>query len=381
MSAIHRDDSLGHYATALVLEPQHGGPYKTAVDFQRALGGPILSFTAEHATGEKCANGHVEFIHSPSMYRISKEAFEVARRHIAGAKVLSCHSLFRDHNNVTRKLARERGIPYWVIPHGSMDPWVFAQQRLAKGLWLKMYGRRYFSEAAHVICATERERDKIRERYDGPNLRVVYWPVEALDTANQDEARASLRRDLGVEPSTRLMFYFGRYHTMKKPLETIRIFKAAGLSPRTHLVMAGIDYDVTRAQLLAEAQGANQIHVLPAVYGEERLRLLIGADAYVSLSHRENFNYTAAECMTGAQAVILSPGNDLQYSLPTDRQLGWLLKSNETEEAIAAFRALDAASDEAVRAMGQAAQDWALDRLSFEHFKQSLMSLYAEATG
>ncbi|MGF1448356.1 MAG: glycosyltransferase family 4 protein [Opitutales bacterium] len=371
-----------HCGTSLVLHPHHGGPYKTAMDFRNALGGKVYGFAQEHTTGETCANGLVEFIHTPNLLRISGTAYREARERIAaaGAKVISCHSLFRDHNNVTRKLARDLGIAYWVIPHGSMDPWVWRQQRLLKHAWMAVHGRRYFADATHVICATERERDKVRERYDGPNLRVVYWPVDPLDTSNQAEARASLRQDLGVPPQTRLLFYFGRYHTMKKPLETVQAFRRARLSERTHLVMAGIDYDVTQAQLQAAAGDNRQIHVLPAVYDQERLRLLIGVDAYISLSHRENYNYTAAESMTGGQAVILSPGNDLQHSLPRDERLGWRLQTDDPEEALQALKQFDATSDEAVRAMGERAQRWASTHLSFERFKQSLESLYREAT-
>ncbi len=376
-------ENIAHVGISLVLHPHHGGPYKTAMDFRNALGGKVYGFAQEHTTGETCSNDLVEFIHTSNLFRISGTAYREARERIAaaGARVLSCHSLFRDHNNVTRKLAQDLGIAYWVIPHGSMDPWVWQQQRLLKQLWMRVHGRRYFADAAHVICATERERDKVRERYDGPNLRVVYWPVDPLDTSGQDEARATLREDLKVPPETRLLFYFGRYHTMKKPLETVQAFQRAELSERTHLVMAGIDYDVTQAQLEAAAQGNPQIHVLPAVYDEERLRLLIGVDAYISLSHRENFNYTAAESMTGGQAVILSPGNDLQHSLPRDQRLGWLLESNDPEEALQALKAFDAASDEEVRTMGQRAQQWALDKLSFANFKQNLQTLYTEATG
>lgn len=115
-------------------------------------------------------------------------------------------------------------------------------------------------------------------------------------------------------------------------------------------------------------------------FGKAREEVLLGADAYISLSHRENLNHTAAEAMTGGQALILSPGNDLQYSFPCESSFGWLLGSDKEDEVIAALQSFDAASPDRIEEMGRSGKEWALEKLSFELFQQKLQALYREAT-
>jgi glycosyltransferase involved in cell wall biosynthesis len=366
---------------ALEISPQLGGPYKSVRLFREALNGRVISLSKTFSSGDKCESGIIEYMSSTSDLFIGNRTRHALLEEAKNCDLISCHSIFRSHNNVARDLARRLSIPYWAIPHGSMDPWVFTQDRFKKELWYKVFGERYFKDAAHIILATERERDKMGERYDGSNLRVIHWPVEPLDLAKKQEARINLRRSLNIPEASRLLLYFGRYHSMKQPVETIEIFRRANVSEHTHLLMVGYDGDVTQKQLAAVADEHPRIHVCGPMRGDEREMVLLGADAYISLSHRENFNHTAAEAMTGAQALILSPGNDLRYSFPSESTFGWMLQGNSEDEVVEVIRAFEKINDQELCRMGENAMVWACNTLSFEVFRNKLLALHVEATG
>ncbi|MBC2595612.1 glycosyltransferase [Ruficoccus amylovorans] len=362
--------------------PKLGGPYKSVRLFQKALGGTVVSPTSDREetmqTADQC---NTKYIYTSQQHWLHGETKRNLEHLLSQASLVSCHQIFRGHNIVCRDIARRHKIPYWAVPHGSMDPWVFTYGRLQKQLWYNIFGKNYFKEARFIILATEREREKMSQRYNGDNMRVVYWPVEPLDITNREAHRQNFRQQLGIPPESRVLLYFGRYHSMKRPMETLHAFAQARLSENTHLVMAGIDYDVSQQQLLnhKESQQIRNAHILGPVYEEQKLRLLFGSDVYISLSIRENFNHTAAESMTAGLALILSPGNDLQYSFPQGNDFGWNLPSDSQETIIESLRMLDKSPIEKIHKKGEAARQWALDTLSVERFQEKLRSLYQQS--
>ena len=74
----------------------------------------------------------------------------------------------------------ENSIPYWVIIHGGLDPYVLSYRRFRKMHWLNQFGRLYLRNAQQVIFATSNEQAKASPYLDGVQSRVVPWPVESL---------------------------------------------------------------------------------------------------------------------------------------------------------------------------------------------------------
>lgn len=369
------------YFVAPEMFPESGGPFKSVGLFRESLGGRIVSPTTNASAISKANNPDCSYVYSSQLHWLYGDTKRQMVAELQGASLISCHLIFRGHDELCRQVAARMKIPYWAVPHGGMDPWVFTYGKLQKKLWYKLIGERFFKEARFVILATEREKQKMAERYNGQNMVVVHWPVEPMDVSTKESVRSSFRQQLGIDPAARILLFFGRYHSMKRPLETIRYFKAANLNERVHLVMAGIDYNITREQLQHEAGSLNdkQVHVLGPVYGDDRLKLLLAADAYISLSIRENFNHTAAEAMSSGLALILSPGNDLQYSFPTEGAFGWNLTSDREDEAINAMRRFAESEDDSLKEMGNRARNWSLADLSFERFKERLTKLARES--
>jgi glycosyltransferase involved in cell wall biosynthesis len=366
----------------LELVPATGGPFKAVTGFQRALGGSIISFTSpaniKHAQGDirhvRCTDSFVgRRFHRPPQAELAKVEPEVAN-----CTLLSCHILFRFSALWVYRQARKYNVPYWVVPHGCLDPYVFTYRAWQKRIWMKLWGERILREAAHVIYATHREFEKMPRQWRHDNARVIHWPVEVPREIDRTRARAEVRKQLGIDAEARVLIYLGRLHSMKRPRETVEAFRAANTG--AHLVLIGPDGDVTSGNLRsAGGEKPKHVHIVGPVYGAQKETWLAGADGFISLSARENFNHAAAEAMAYGVPVILSRGNDLATEMG-DMAGGWHLQSDEPAAAARCIVEWGRMPIENLRKRGESAQAFARSQLSFEQFRSSLLKLHAEAT-
>jgi glycosyltransferase involved in cell wall biosynthesis len=366
----------------LELVPATGGPFKAVSGFRRALGGNIISFTSpeniKHAQGNirhvQCADSFIgRRFHRPLRAELAKVEPDVA-----SSTLFSCHILFRFSALWVYRQARKYNVPYWVVPHGCLDPYVFTYRSWQKRIWMKLWGERILRDAAHVIYATHRELEKTSRQWRHDNARVIHWPVEVPDGIDRTRARAEIRKQLGIEAEARVLVYLGRLHSVKRPRETIEAFTAA--TTGAHLVLIGPDGDITRGDLQPVGNGKlKHVHIVGPVYGAQKETWLTGADGFISLSAKENFNHAAAEAMAHGVPVILSRGNDLATEIG-DMAGGWHLQSDEPAEEARCIGEWGRMPIENLRKRGEAARAFARSRLSFEQFRSSLLKLHAEAT-
>lgn len=370
----------------LGLVPSTGGPPKTINLFRKALDAQVVSFSdtaALQAEGSAIPGA----VHVPidSGFRgkayswVSSEALAPADTLASRANLLSCHILYRYHVHWVKRKAKEAGIPYWVVPHGCLDPYVFTYRGIIKKLWLKWIGLDFLKGAESIICATHAERDKIAQWYTGDNLRVVHWPVAPIDDSARAAVRHEVRKQLGIPEEAKVLLYMGRLHPMKRPLETI---EAVGMArcKNVHLLVIGPEesYSVEQCKAYAQQHDAENVHVLGPVYGNDKERYLLASDAFISLSIRENFGHTAAESLMAGLPLILSPGNDLGGELKSV-DCAWLLNDDALPTAVAAIQEFDAMPLEALALRGQRGKAWALDALSFHTFEHKIQALARNA--
>jgi glycosyltransferase involved in cell wall biosynthesis len=238
---------------------------------------------------------------------------------ISKARLVSVHSFWRWHIPWIHKVCRRHGVPYWYVPHGGLDPYVMqGRDALVKRAFLACPGRAFLRDAATVICSTAREAEKARPFVGHDRAEIVHWPLDDDDFRPRDpDRRAANRARLGIPSDALVFLYLGRLSPMKRPLETIAVF-AKSAPPHAHLLVTGNDFGVTAAEcraVAAQAGVAERVHVTGPCYGTEKAGLLDASDVYISLSQRENFNFTAAEALAAGLALILSPGNDLAPDL------------------------------------------------------------------
>lgn len=385
--------SLRSWNVCVDHQPGHGGLYRGIRDFARALGGDILSFDGLPLPAEEGSGG-------PSVRRImagrgwlgrrvltiDDAAAHAADTVVAMADLLVIHSLFRAHAPWARDWALRHRRGYWAVPHGCLDPAGMARRSAAKHFWLWRHGRRLFANADAVVFATRRERDKAAKWIGSATAVVVPWPVELPALTAAARARVEFRARCGIPEHAPILLFVGRLHTTKRPRQLIRAFTAAGAED-CHLVIVGMDENLTQADLQAEIQHtfSGRVHLVGELRGDRLHEAWLAADGYISLSEKENFGYSAAEALSYGLPVILSPGHDLAYELPTrgDGSLacGWLLPDDAPASATQAIREWGAlvaprmAAPHGLAAMRTTGRSWAADNLSFDAFRNALRGL------
>jgi len=219
-----------------------GGPSKSVAAFQQALGADVISWVDPVAAAREpqiwelsgCHAHVVEGSRAPILRQLcypQAGGLADAERIIAASDVVSCHSFWRWHNIWIAKVAPRHGVPYWFVPHGALDPYVFQADRLAKRAFLLLGGRRFLDGAAAVVCATQREYDKLAPLMPKARPFIIPWPLDDTDFREQDHAhRTALRHSLGIPEVAPVVLYFGRLHPMKRPLETITAVAHCGNS-------------------------------------------------------------------------------------------------------------------------------------------------------
>lgn len=304
-----------------------------------------------------------------------------AEKVVADSDIISCHSFFRWHNVWLTTVARRRGVPFWFVPHGILDPYVFTYDRMAKRLFMRMGGERFLRDASAVVCATRREYEKLARFFPQKPHAVIPWPLEDEDFRKRDEsARVATREKLGVADDATALLYFGRLDPMKRPLETIDAV-AQCRDRKCHLVIVGNESGVTAGECRARARFAGieeRVHVVGPAFGREKYAFMDACDAYISLSHRENFNFTAAECIASGLPVILSAGNDLSYDL-ADVGCGWMLNTADSIPTV--IDLVISVGDAERQERGRNGQAWASQRLRRNIFDLSVRQFAKEMAG
>lgn len=368
------------------LVPSNGGSYKATLQFGRVLDANVLSFTGD---GEASApNDAITHLWSGGMpwdrwfLRVSKSEMAKSEALLANADSLQCHILFRQHAHWVWRESRRLGVPYWVVPHGCLDPWVFTYRRRVKLWWMAMYGRKILRDATTVVFATRREHEKAKCWMARDNGCVIRWPVEVAKVQRSEAARQALRLRLGLPADSRVLCMLGRLHPMKRPVEAAELF-ARHAPPGAQLLLIGPEGECSGAAVLEAAQvggGNGRVRWVGPVFGEDKDKLLAGCDGYWSYSHRENFNFSAAESMLAGLPVILSAGNDLASELDGAR-VGWLLDSDDEGVVATALQEWGTVPASRLTEMGDWAKVWAMRELSWERFENDLQALYRETVG
>jgi glycosyltransferase involved in cell wall biosynthesis len=137
----------------------------------------------------------------------------------------------------------------------------------------------------------------------------------------------------------------------------------------------GNEFGVSRAACLQRAADrglADRVHVVGPQYGEERLPYLDACDAYISLSHRENFNFTAMECLASGIPLILSAGNDIAGDI-AHVGCGWMIPVGG-RPADAIDTACNAPRD-SLPEMGATGRAWARRHLMVSRFREQVQGL------
>lgn len=271
-------------------------------------------------------------------------------------------------------VARKLGKPYCMMPHGS-----FAPERLRLSAWKKRLvgwiDRHYARHAAAVWTTSESEAEDVRAYV--PGVRTEVFPI------GLDMGRPQAVRNGG--DGRRTLLFFSRISPIKGldllaeawgELEREERRGAGG--KRWKLLIVGPDdrgYREKIEKVFAEKCPAGSYEFRGPVYGEDKLRLLLDADAFVLPTRNENWGIAVAEAMACGLPVVCTKGAPWKC-LETERAGRWVDVSAEgIRQGLEDVLALD---DGERRAMGERGRKWVGENLDWRRIAARMLDRCAD---
>jgi glycosyltransferase involved in cell wall biosynthesis len=203
-------------------------------------------------------------------------------------------------------------IPYFVFPHGMLDPWfkeTFPLKHLKKWLYWPWADYRVLRDATAVIFTSEEERQLAQKSFWLYRVREKVSPlgVEAPTPASP-QARDNFFQKFPQLRNKRLLLFLGRLHP-KKGCDILIDAFAHVADDSVSLILAGPDqvrWQVELQQRVASLKLTSRVVFAGMLQGEMKQAALAVADAFILPSHQENFGMAVVEALAVGLPVLIS---------------------------------------------------------------------------
>jgi len=226
--------------------------------------------------------------------------------------IIHIHGLYRFPMTYAACRARKQGIPYIIMPHGSLDPYLYKRSTrgslLLKRLYEHLFDLPNLEHAGAVHFTAEEERDRVSFL----GLRAPSFVVpNGIDWKHFEKLpkRGAFRHrhGIGSEP---LVLFLGRLH-FKKGLDLLipAFGQVQARHPDAKLVIVGPDNDNYGEQVRAWVSERNlesQVIFEGHLDSNDVIQAYVDADVFVLPSYTENFGITIVEAMACGLPVVIS---------------------------------------------------------------------------
>lgn len=206
---------------------------------------------------------------------------------------------------------RNSTTPYFVFPHGMLDPWfneAYPSKRLKKEVYWALCEYRSLRDARAVLftSATEQERAATAfAPYKVNSATVNYGTIPPpLDLESH---RSSFQSKFQLGESGKVLAYLGRIHPKKGCDILIEAFKVVSKAhPEAQLLLAGPGTREYLEEIDYRIRSAPKVTRIDMIAGAEKWGMLSSAQALVLPSHQENFARVVSEALSCSTPVLLS---------------------------------------------------------------------------
>jgi glycosyltransferase involved in cell wall biosynthesis len=227
-------------------------------------------------------------------------------RNVSRFDAVIIHGNWQYHGFATYRACRKAKVPYFIYPHGMLDPWfnqTYPLKKLKKRVYWNCGEYPILKNARAVLftCQEECLRARLCFKPYRVNEKVVGYgtnaPAYGIDRLRENT------------PNQRPYFLFLSRIQEKKGLDLL--VKAYG-SLRAEsdelpdLLIAGPEQQPDYARELKTTYPQKGIRWIGAVHGFEKWRLLANAEALILPSHQENFGIVVAEALAVGTPPLIS---------------------------------------------------------------------------
>jgi glycosyltransferase involved in cell wall biosynthesis len=292
-----------------------------------------------------------------------------------GYDLIHIHGLWYAASAISALGARRRKIPYLITPHGMLDGWAMARNKLRKRLYLNLIERQNLRGAAALHFLNEAEYISSKDNVGrASSTFILPNGIDAAAYANLPP-RESLASAYPQTQGKLLLLFLGRINYKKGLDVLIPAFRHAVNKNNTlHLIIAGPDdgylKDVTR--LIVDEKLTSDVTLTGMVLGEEKLQILAAADLFVLPSRQEGDSIALKEALAAGVPILMSAA--CNFPEAEENHCG-ITVANEPDAI--ATEILGLADDHQRRTeMAYRARQFALSKYSWETIVVKLISEY-----
>jgi glycosyltransferase involved in cell wall biosynthesis len=247
-------------------------------------------------------------------------------RNLCRFDAIIVHGLWQYHAFGTWRALRGSSVPYFVFPHGMLDPWFktrYPWKHLKKCLYWPWADYRLLRDARVVLFTSEEERRAAHESFGKYRAREAVVDFGTSDPpSDEGELSATFLAKFPQLRDRRLLLFLGRIHE-KKGVDLLidALARVASLDAELHLVIAGPDQTNWMPSLQAKATrlGIEQRVVFPGMLqGQLKWGAFYASDAFVLPSHQENFGVAVAEALGCGLPVLISDKVNIWREVQSD---------------------------------------------------------------
>jgi glycosyltransferase involved in cell wall biosynthesis len=216
-------------------------------------------------------------------------------------------------------------IPYYVFPHGMLDPWfkkTFPLKHLKKWLYWPWAEYRVLRDAAAVIFTSEEERLLARKSFWLYRARERVSPLGVEAPPILPNAKSEFLSRYPQLQNTRNLLFLGRLHPKKGCDILLEAFARIRSNDPISLIMAGPDQIGWEKDLRRQVERlslTSRVIFTGMLQGVMKQGAFATADAFVLPSHQENFGISVVEALAAGVPVLISNRVNIWREIDADR--------------------------------------------------------------
>jgi len=216
-------------------------------------------------------------------------------------------------------------IPYYVFPHGMLDPWfkeTFPLKHLKKWLYWPWAEYRVLRDAAGVIFTSEEERFQARKSFWLYRCREKVSPLGVEAPPISSNAKSEFLSRYPQLQNSRNFLFLGRLHPKKGCDILLEAFARFRSNDSISLILAGPDQVGWGSDLRRQVTHlnlTNRVVFTGMLEGSMKQGAFANAEAFVLPSHQENFGISVVEALAVSVPVLISNRVNIWREIEADR--------------------------------------------------------------